>query len=292
MTLPKTCRYCGRNFTPHEIRIIQKIISKDPTRTRSKISKLVCRTLQWFKPDGGLKDMSCRVAMLRMHEDGLISLPPARKTVPPNKRSRIEYTQDTAPGKLFTVPVGKLRNLNMSLVSSKNQSRIWNEYIHRYHYLGYKTLPGAQLRYFVYSDGSIIALLGFGAAAWKVAPRDQFIGWSPQQREQKLHLIVNNARFLILPWVHSKNLASKTLSMASKQLLKDWLQIYNYQPVLLETFVQINRFEGTCYKAANWTCVGTTKGRGKLDRLNIACLPQKNVWLYPLRKNFKELLCS
>lgn len=292
MTLPKTCRYCGRNFTPHEIRIIQKIISEDPTRTRSKISKLVCRTLQWFKPDGGLKDMSCRVAMLRMHEDGLISLPPARKTVPPNKRSRIEYTQDTAPGKLFTVPVGKLRNLNMSLVSSKNQSRIWNEYIHRYHYLGYKTLPGAQLRYFVYSDDSIIALLGFGAAAWKVAPRDQFIGWSPQQREQKLHLIVNNARFLILPWVHSKNLASKTLSMASKQLLKDWLQIYNYQPVLLETFVQINRFEGTCYKAANWTCVGTTKGRGKLDRLNIACLPRKNVWLYPLRKNFKELLCS
>lgn len=292
MTLPKIYRYCGRSFTLNEIEIIRKIISQDPTRTRSKISKLVCQTLQWFKPDGGLKDMSCRVAMLRMYEDGLISLPPARKTVPPNKGCRIEYTQDTAPGKSITEPVDKLQNLKMSLVSSKNQSRIWNEYIHRYHYLGYKTLPGAQLRYFIYLDGSIIALLGFGAAAWKVAPRDQFIGWSPQQREQKLHLIVNNARFLILPWVHSSNLASKTLSMASKQLPKDWLQIYNYQPVLLETFVLIDRFEGTCYKAANWTYVGITKGRGKLDRLNIACLPRKKVWLYPLRKNFKELLCS
>ena len=292
MTLPKIYRYCGRNFTLNEIKIIRKIISQDPTRTRSKISKLVCRTLQWFKPDGGLKDMSCRVAMLRMHEDGLISLPPALKTVPPNRGCRIQYTQDTAPGKSFTEPVSKLQYLKMSLVSSKNQSRIWNEYIHRYHYLGYKTLPGAQLRYFVYSDNSIIALLGFGAAAWKVAPRDQFIGWSPQQRQQKLHLIVNNARFLILPWVHSKNLASKILSMASKQLPKHWLQIYNYQPVLLETFVQIDRFEGTCYKAANWVYVGKTKGRGKLDRLNIASLPQKTVWLYPLRKDFKQLLCS
>jgi hypothetical protein len=292
MTLPKIYRYCGRSFTLNEIEIIRKIISQDPTCTRSKISKLVCQTLQWFKPDGGLKDMSCRVSMLRMHEDGLISLPSARKTVPPNRGCRIEYTQDTAPGKSITEPVDKLQDLKMSLVSSKNQSRIWNEYIHRYHYLGYKTLPGAQLRYFVYSDGSIIALLGFGAAAWKVAPRDQFIGWSPQQREQKLHLIVNNARFLILPWVHSSNLASKTLSMACKQLPKDWLQIYNYQPVLLETFVLIDRFEGTCYKAANWTYVGITKGRGKLDRLNIACLPRKKVWLYPLRKNFKELLCS
>jgi hypothetical protein len=292
MTLPKTYRYCGRSFTLNEIKIIRKIISQDPTRTRSKISKLVCRTLQWFKPDGGLKDMSCRVAMLRMHEDGLISLPPALKTVPPNRGCRIQYTQDTAPGKPFTEPVGKLQYLKISLVSSKNQSRIWNEYIHRYHYLGYKTLPGAQLRYFVYSDNSIIALLVFGAAAWKVAPRDQFIGWSPQQRQQKLHLIVNNARFLILPWVHSKNLASKILSMASKQLPKHWLQIYNYQPVLLETFVQIDRFEGTCYKAANWVYVGKTKGRGKLDRLNIASLPQKTVWLYPLRKDFKQLLCS
>jgi len=129
---------------------------------------------------GGLKDMSCRVAMLRMYEDGLISLPPTRKTVPPKRRCRIEYIPDTAPCKPFTEPVGRLQDLKMSLVSSKNQSRIWNEYIHRYHYPGYKTLPGAQLRYFVYSNNSIMALLGFVAAAWKVAPRDQFIGWSPQ----------------------------------------------------------------------------------------------------------------
>ncbi len=291
MTVHKHYRYCGRDFTHHEIEIIRKIVSQDPARTRAKISKLVCQNLQWVKPNGGLKDMSCRVAMLRMCQDGLISLPPARKTVPPNRVCRIEFTQNTVPGKPITEPVGKLEELRISLIS-KDQSGIWNEYIHRYHYLGYKRLPGAQLRYFVYSDASIIALLGFGAAAWKVAPRDQFIGWSHEKRQQKLHLIVNNARFLILPWVHSKNLASKTLAMVSRQLQADWLQRYNYQPVMLETFVQNDRFKGTCYKAANWKYLGKTKGRGKLDRLNVAGLPQKNIWVYPLRKNFRELLCS
>jgi hypothetical protein len=291
MTLAKVYCYCGRDFTQNEIDIIRKIVSDDPVRTRSKISKRVCQALGWVKPNGGLKDMSCRVAMLRMYKDGLISLPPARNTAANRKYCRIENTPDTAPGSAISEPAGKLKKLELRQVASQKQSRLWNEYIHRYHYLGFKPLPGAQLRYFVYSGNFTIALLGFGAAAWKVAPRDQFVGWSPKQRKQKLHLIVNNARFLILPWINSKNLASKILSMASKQLPKDWLEKYNYQPLLLETFVQKDRFEGTCYKAANWVYVGTTKGRGKLDRQNKARLPQKNIWLYPLCKKFKKLLC-
>ncbi len=148
------------------------------------------------------------------------------------------------------------------------------------------------MRYFAKADGNIVGLFGFGASAWKTAPRDQYIGWTSTERERNLHLIVNNARYLILPWITSANLASKLLGMVVKQLPLDWLQRYNYQPVLLETFVECQRFLGTCYKAANWVCVGTTKGRGKLDTHNKANLPKKNIWLYPLQKEFQQLLCS
>ena len=172
----------------------------------------------------------------------------------------------------------------------KRQSAIWNEFIDRYHYLGYTALAGAQLRYFVKSNGGVVALLGFGAAAWKTAARDDYIGWSTQQRKKNLHLIVNNARFLILPWVHSKNLGSKILSLAARRVASDWQSRYNYQPCLLETFVEKKRFCGTCYKAANWICVGDTKGRGKLDVKNEYKLPVKSVWLYPLCRNFRKKL--
>ncbi len=177
-------------------------------------------------------------------------------------------------------------------MSNKADSHLWNEFIDRYHYLGYNPLPGAQLRYFAKADNQVIALFGFGAAAWKTAPRDTFIGWTPEQREKNLHLVINNARFLVLPWVKSKNLASKLLSLVSKQLPNDWLKRYSYQPVLLETFVERKRFLGTSYKAANWLCVGDTKGRGKLDTKNEFKLPIKSVWVYPLVKNYASLLCS
>jgi len=179
--------------------------------------------------------------------------------------------------------------LHLQLVE-KSDSALWNEYIDRYHYLGYTPLPGAQLRYFVHSGDQVLALLGFGAAAWKTAPRDDYIGWDTATRKKKLHLVVNNARFLILPWVRSKNLGSKVLSMASRRICEDWLTRYNYEPVLLETFVEKERFLGTCYKAANWIYVGDTKGRGKLDVHYEYKVPVKSVWLYPLRKDFRERL--
>ncbi len=136
----------------------------------------------------------------------------------------------------------------------------------------------------------MLALLGFGAAAWTTAPRDEYIGWDAETRKRNLHLIINNARFLILPWVHSKNLGSKILSMASKRICEDWVARYNYEPVLLETFVEKERFQGTCYKAANWICVGDTQGRGKLDVHNEYKLPVKGIYLYPLRKDFRKRL--
>lgn len=284
-------RYCGRDFTDSELEKIREIIGEEAERTRVDISRIVCRTLDWYKPDGGLKEMSCRVALLRMEKDGLIKLPPPHKKNANGK----PYTRRTSaadPKPLITLPAGALPELRADLVDTREESALWNEYIDRYHYLGYKPLPGAQLRYIVRSQEEILALLGFGASAWKVAPRDQFIGWTHEQRRKRLHLVVNNARFLILPWIRSKNLASKILSLLIKRLPGDWQKRYGYRPTLLETFVECERYQGTCYKAANWIHVGITQGRGKLDVKNQYPLPRKDIWLYPLTRNFRQILCT
>lgn len=280
-------RYCGRQFSAEEIHRINHWVATEPDLSRQELSQRFCRDANWRKPDGGLKDMSCRVAFLKMDKAGIIRLPaPKRAFFKPG--SRLKHT----PLDLDTTPINQSAGeLDPALeLVEKGQSAIWNQLIQRYHYLGYTTLPGAQLRYLVKSKGRLIALLGFGAAAWKTAPRDQYISWSAPQRKKNLHLIVNNARFLILPWVRSKNLASRVLSLAARQIAADWQQRYSYQPYLLETFVQKDRFSGTCYKAANWIYVGDTKGRGKLDVKNEYKLPVKSVWVYPLCRNFRKKL--
>lgn len=283
--------YCGRFFTPEEISRIQAIIAEDPARNRNAISRLVCKEFCWYKLDGKLKEMSCRVALLRMHRAGLIVLPAPQKRNS-NGKLIIKMTPATDPSASITISAGTMHDLHVELVDTKNTSRLWNEYIARYHYLGYTPLPGAQLRFFVRNGNDLLALLGFGAAAWSVAPRDLFIGWSPVQRQRNLHFVVNNARFLILPWVNSKNLASKILSMVSKLLPLEWEKRYGYKPVLLETFVECQRFKGTCYRAANWVHVGITQGRGKLDRKNEYAKPIKDILLYPLDRHFRKMLLS
>lgn len=278
-------RYCGRDFTEEELAWIRQIIADRPEINRKDLSILFCRTSKWLKPDGGLKDMSCRVAMLRMEQDGLLTLPPPKKKhTKPYKKIRTIWAIEQPE---ITKKAGEF-NLVFEIVTSQTGA-LWNEFIDRYHYLGYKTLPGAQLRYFVKAEGQILALLGFGAAAWTTAPRDSHIGWDSLTRRKNLHLVVNNARFLILPWVHSKNLGSRILSLASKRISDDWQERYNYRPVLLETFVEKQRFRGTCYKAANWLEVGETCGRGKLGN-RVGEVPTKTVWLYPLCKNFRTRL--
>ena len=281
-------RYCGRNFSEQELGQMRKLIAEDAGRTRAELSRLTCRMLDWYKPDGGLKDMSCRVAMLRMAEDGLITLPPPRRKPPP--RQKLSFTEQTDPQPAILRPVHELAAIQLCPVVTRDHSRLWNEYIQRYHYLGHKPLPGAQLRYFVTLDEQIIAALGFGAAAWQTAPRDQFIGWSHEQRQRNLPLVVNNARFLIMPWVKSKNLASTILSMIARRLPTQWEERYGIRPVLLETFVDTERFAGTCYKAANWIYVGKTKGRGKLGPAGKQSVPIKDLWLYPLSRQFRKPL--
>jgi len=281
-------RYCGRDFGDDELARI-RVHAAAPGATRRAISRRVCEELGWRKPDGGLKEMSCRVALLRMQHDGLVQLPaPLHRSS--NTARTTPLTTAAEPQPPLVVGAGALRALRLEPVATQRDSLLWNEYVARYHYLGYQPLPGAQLRYFARAEEGLLALLGFGAAAWKTAPRDDFIGWTAPERASRLHLVVNNARFLILPWVRSKNLASKLLGLAARRLPGDWHARYGYRPVLLETFVEKARFAGTCYRAANWQYLGDTRGRGKLDTAHARALPVKSVWALALTPRFRDLL--
>ena len=282
-------RACGRDFTADEIALIRELLQV-PQMNRARLSREVCERLNWRRDNGQLKDMSCRVALNRMHAGGLITLPAPRNPKPVRYRSYPHIEQ--AVREPSSLPVIDLATLTLDLVFTKADSLLWNAYIEHHHYLGYQPMPGAQLRYFARAEGSIIAALGFGAAAWKVKPRDQAIGWTAEQRRRNLHLIVNNARFLILPWIHCKNLASRLLALTTKRLADDWHTRYNYRPVLLETFVEKPRFTGTCYKAANWRYLGDTQGRGKLDTFHRHAKPIKSLWIYPLTRDFRQQLCN
>ena len=283
-------RYCGRPFTLEEIELIRALLGATPALNRARLSREVCERLGWRRPDGRLKDMSCRVALLRMQTDGLITLPPPRNAKPPPYLARPEIEQAVlAPP---SVPAVDLTRLTIDPVSHKRESLLWNAYIQHHHYLGHQPMPGAQLRYFVRAAGEVVALLSFGASAWKTQPRDEFIGWTREQRERNLHLVINNARFLILPWIQCKNLASRVLALAARRLGEDWQLRYAYRPVLLETYVETPRFPGTCHNAANWLCLGDTQRRGKLDRLHRNAEPVKRGSIYPLVGDFRQQLCN
>jgi len=236
-----------------------------------------------------LKDMSCRVALLRLYREGLIELPAPRRHYEP-LQSYARRTAQGEPGACLEAPLSALGTVRLEPVE-RARSALWNELIDRYHYLGYKPLPGAQLRYFAYAGERLVAVLGFGAAAWQTAPRDGWIGWSSEQRQRNLGAVVNNARFLILPWVRVPHLASKLLGLAARTLPAHWQARYGYRALLLETFVEAARFRATCYQAANWVYVGDTQGRGKLGDHRLGQVPVKTVWLYPLVADCRARLC-
>jgi hypothetical protein len=283
--------YCGRQFSPDDIQTIRDLMHQHPTLKRSPLSRKLCELWNWTKPNGELKDMTCRVALSRLQAAGLITLAPSQI---PNARRRAHFAATAATDAQTPIkqPVHELANLTLRLVSGAAQSHRWNEYVARYHYLGYTPLSGSQLRYNVFAGEQLVALISFGASAWKLKPRELFIGWQEPQRLRNLQLIVNNARFLILPWIESKGLASKILAKIARQLPHDWHQRYGYRPVLLETFVESERHRGTCYKAANWINIGQTTGRGKKSATHQQIVPIKDIWLYPLRNNFAALLCA
>jgi hypothetical protein len=282
---------CGRAFSGQDLAAVRAIIASPEALNRRRIATLTCQALGWKRADGHLKEMSCRVALIRLEKLGLIQLPPPSQ---PNGNGKVYRPRSTIEQSLFPLPeaVGGIEGLTLRAVEGKADSRLWNEAISRFHYLGYQPLPGAQMRYLVECSTSLLAVLGFGASAWKIAPRDTWIGWTQEQRKQRLHLIVNNARFLILPWVRVRNLASWILGACARRVAGDFEHRYGYRPVLLETFVDAARFRGTCYEAANWRYLGETQGRGKLDREHRFALPVKRIYVRPLTDTFREELCS
>ncbi len=283
--------YCGREFSADDIQTVRQLIEQNPGLKRSPLSRQLCELFKWTKPNGEIKDMTCRVALMRMQRDGLINLPPSQIPLQ-RRRPNFPATQATDPQTPIHLPVHELAPLRLQPVVLTAHSRLWNEYVQRYHYLGYTPMSGAQMRYNIYAADQLVALLSFGASAWKLSSRERFIGWQEQERKKNLQLVVNNARFLILPWVQSKGLASKILALSARQLPNDWHQRYGYRPVLLETFVETQRHRGTCYKAANWIHIGQTTGRGKKSSSHLQLIPVKDIWMYPLRKNFSTVLCQ
>ena len=216
-----------------------------------------------------------------------MQLPPPRAKLKP--RSPIRITDQTDERPAFMPSPREVNAESFSIVSGRKERPLWSEYVERYHYLGYGVPVGPNIKYFVHVRGELIACMAFSGAAWKVGVRDRWIGWSHEQREQRLHLIVNNTRFLILPWVQVKNLASRLLGLAARRLAEDWSRKNSYRPALFETFVHVDRHSGTCYLAANWQCLGRTDGRGRMDRRKQRALPQKSIFVYPLQADISGL---
>ena len=283
-------RYCGREFSFADLEVVRDLCASAPNR--KAIADALCETFDWRRPDGRLKDMSARVALLRMERDGLVALPAPRGG---NGNGRMpRHAEPPAELELFTFPdtLDALGDIDLVVVATKAQSSRWRTLVAAYHYLGYTPFAGAQLRYLIESATGTLGALGFAASAWTCEPRDTHIGWDAEHRKARLHLVVGNARFLILPQVRVANLASCVLGQATRRLSSDWRAAYGYEPVLIETFVETGRFIGTSYQAANWIRVGQTKGRGKLDRMNEHKLPVKDVYLYPLRRDYRRILTA
>ena len=282
-------RVCGRTLSEADMAAIRREIAMADPPNRAEIARRVCRLLDWTNAKGEAKLMSARVGLLRLHRSGLIELPePSTRNNNgrPLKRGPKVWPQQRALGG----SVAALSGLRLSAVAEQETSRLWNGLIDRYHYLGYSPLPGAQLRYLIESEQGLLGALGFGAAAWKVAARDRWIGWDRETREAHLSRVLNNARFLLLPWIRVHNLASRVLAMAARQVAEDFAERYGERPVLLETFVEVPRFRGTCYRAANWRYLGRTQGRGKCDVAHRAALPRKDIYVYPLGTDFRRTL--
>ena len=282
-------KVCGKALTEGDLQAIRGAVHEADPPLRAEIARRVCEALRWYDVQGRPKLMSARVGLLRLHRAGMIELPPPRNGNG-NARGLVQQPTDWQASEPVRISIGELSGLHLQPVTGKAASRLWNGLIDRWHYLGYSPLPGAQLRYLIRWDHGLLGAIGFGAAAWKVAARDRWIGWDAPCREARLQRVLNNARFLILPWVQVKNLASKVLALAAARIPGDFAARYGERVVLLETFVETPRYQGTCYRAANWQYLGETAGRGKCDRTHRAALPRKALYVYPLSADFRAAL--
>lgn len=279
----------AREITNEDIETIRTLMRQNPSWHRTRLSQELCKMWDWRTIGGRLKDMACRSMLRKLDAEGLIKLPPGRRGPAGERGKNIQYVlHDKTP---VECSLKELLPIRIDQAVSKDEVALFTSHLAQYHYLSYRGPVGENLKYLVYGrEGTPLACLLFGASAWKVEGRDKYIGWDAATRKSNLHLVTNNMRYLILPWVRVKHLASHILGKIARRIQDDWERKYGYRVCLLETFVESPRFKGTCYRASNWVNVGETKGRGKMDRYNEYKVPVKSIWLYPLRKDFREVL--
>ena len=286
-------RYRGKELSGEQIESVRRLIEEHPAMSRRRLSQRVCEAWDWRRPNGHLCDMICRGMLLECERAGLLRLP-TQKFLPPNplagrraKPPLIEVDQSPIDGTL-----AELGSLEIRQVRRTGWERLWGSLIEAHHYLGYSHPVGEQLKYLVFCAERPIAAFGFSSAPRHLAPRDRFIGWSGEQRRANIQMLAYNSRFLILPWVRVAHLASHLLGRIAGRVSCDWQGLYGHPIYFLETFVDPQRFAGTCYRAANWLWLGRTTGRGKDDQTNRPNRSLKDLWGYPLVKDFRRRLCG
>jgi hypothetical protein len=286
----------GRPISAADITQIQGLMESNPRWSRTRLSRELAESWQWYAASGQLKDMAARTLLLKLHERGLITLPERRRAPATRSLDAGPDLFDALPPEPVVASLSALRPLQIQVVAPKQPDyHRFHRHLSQYHYLGHRGPVGENLGYLIRSCGGVdLACLLFGGAAWQCAPRDRWIGWSAELRARGLPLIANNQRFLILPWVRVDHLASHILRQVARQIATDWQQRYRHPIHLLETFVQGDRFQGACYRAANWVCVGQTTGRTRQNqryRDNAVHAPVKDIYLHPLPPDGRQQLC-
>jgi hypothetical protein len=282
--------YRGRSISDADVVFIRKLIADHPEANRRTLSKLLCQQWNWVQPNGVLRDMVCRGLMLQLHRAGHIRLPAPRPLFPsghcPRRRPQ-PVEVDRTP---LSAPLAEVRPLVFRQVRRTRQERLFNGLIEQHHYLGYAQPVGEHLKYLVYGQGRPVAALAFSSAPRGLNCRDRFIGWSAEARRQNIRFVAYNSRYLIMPWVHVEHLASHVLGRMARLLPTDWQRIYGHTLYFLQTFVDPDKYQGTCYRAANWQLLGWTTGRGHNCPTKRPNRPVKKVLGYPLSKRFRQLL--
>ena len=283
----------GREIIDKEISEIKETVELFPNLSLSELTATICEHLEWFTPSGGYKLDACMKLLKKLEAKGFVRLPGRRKGYQEKRSPKpISLTHRTEPQPDIA---GNLRDVGLvkiEVVNGKESIELWNEYVSRYHYLGYKKPFGYFLRYFVVSDRGLLGCILFSGASKAMTVRDRWIGWTEMQRLGNLAWVINNSRFLIFPWVQVKNLASHILGKVVRHIKDDWLQRWGYSPLLLETFVDPAHYYGTCYKAANWEYLGMTTGEGLVRKGKSYSTTPKMIFAKPLVKDFHSLLCS
>lgn len=284
------CTYRGRQVTASEAAFIRELIAKHPDASRRALSKQLCEAWNWVQPNGALRDMVCRGLMLELHRSGHIELPPVKASPHNPLAKRPTPAASNVEMQPIQATVAELLPLTIRQVRRTSDEPAFNSLLQSYHYLAYTQPVGEHLKYLVSTQGRPIACFTWSSAPRHLGPRDRFIGWTMAQRKRNIRFIAYNSRFLILPWVNVRHLASHLLSQMAKRISRDWEALYHHPIYFLETFIDPTRFAGTCYRAANWQHLGSTTGRGKDDLTHRQNRTIKEIWGYPLTKRFRAQL--